>query len=113
MSLVLFTFNEVALQVFSINGKERCKTNEVCKALEYQRQTAKFIKDHCSGENSAHKYELSGRSATEPPVNWPSDSQKYDPYVIEEGLYELVFSSQQPLAKTFRKHCCNVMFSHI
>ena len=47
------------------------------------------------------------------PVNLPLDSQKYDLYISEEGLYNLVFSSQQPLAKSFRKHCCNVMFSHI
>ena len=28
-------------------------------------------------------------------------------------MYELVFSSHQPLTKKFRKHCCNVMFPHI
>ena len=28
-------------------------------------------------------------------------------------MYELLFSSQQPLAKKLRKHCCNVMFPHI
>ena len=28
-------------------------------------------------------------------------------------MYELLFSSQQPLAKSFCKHCCNVMFLHI
>ena len=112
-SLIPFTFNTVELKVVTVEGKQWCRAKEVCKALEYQRQTAKVIKDHCSGENSAQKYELSGRSATDPPVNWPSDSQKYDLYINEEGLYELVFSSQQPLAKEFRKHCCNVMFPHI
>ena len=25
-------------------------------------------------------------------------------------MYELVFSTQQPKAKDFRKHCCNVLF---
>ena len=48
-----------------------------------------------------------------PPVNWPSDSQKYDLYISEKGIYELVFSSQQPFARKFRKHCCNVMLPHI
>ena len=28
-------------------------------------------------------------------------------------MYELLFSSHQPLAKDFRKHCCNAMFPHI
>ena len=28
-------------------------------------------------------------------------------------MYELVFGSQQPKAKEFRKHCCNVMFPHV
>ena len=31
----------------------------------------------------------------------------------EEGMYKLLFSNQQPIAKSFRKHCCNVMFPHI
>ena len=60
-----------------------------------------------------HKYQLSGLTAAVRPVTWPSDSQKYDLYINEEGLYKLVFFSQQPLAKEFRKHCCNVMFPHI
>ena len=47
------------------------------------------------------------------PVNCPKDSQKYDLYINEEGMYEVLFGSQQPLAKKFRKHCCNVMFPHI
>ena len=28
-------------------------------------------------------------------------------------MYELLFSSQQPKAKDFRRHCCNVLFSHV
>ena len=85
----------------------------MCKALEYQRQTAKVIKDHCSRENFAHKYQLIGGSAADPPVNWPIDSQKCNIYLDEEGMYEVLFGSQQPLAKKLRKHCCNVMFLHI
>ena len=27
--------------------------------------------------------------------------------------YEIVFSSQQPKAKDFRRHCCNVLFPHL
>ena len=47
------------------------------------------------------------------PINWPSDSRKYDLYISEEGMYEVLFGSQQTKAKGFRKHCCNVMFPHI
>ena len=35
---------------------------------------------------------------------------KYDIYINEEETYEMVIPSQQPKAKNFRKHCCNVMF---
>ena len=52
-------------------------------------------------------------TATVITISWPSVSRRYNLYLIEEGLYKLVFSSQQPLAKTFRKHCCSVMFPHI
>ena len=51
--------------------------------------------------------------AANTPINWPKDSQKYDIYISEEGMYELVFGSQQPKAKSFRKHCCNVLFPHV
>ena len=34
----------------------------------------------------AHKYQLSGLTAADGPVNWPSDFQKYDLYISEEGL---------------------------
>ena len=44
------------------------------------------------------------------PTDWPKDSQKYDMYTNEEGMYELLFSSQQPKAKDFRRHCFNVLF---
>ena len=47
------------------------------------------------------------------PFNWPADSQKYDIYISEGGIYELVFGSQQPKAKGFRKNCYNTMFQQI
>ena len=33
------------------------------------------------------------------PVDWPKDSQKYNNYINEEGMYKLLYSSQQPEAK--------------
>ena len=47
------------------------------------------------------------------PIIWPKDSQNYDIYINEEGMYEIVFSSQQSKAKDFRRHCCNVLFPHL
>ena len=30
-----------------------------------------------------------------------------------EGMYELLLSSQQPKTKYFRRYCCNVLFPHV
>ena len=110
-SLVPFTFNAVELQVVIISGKGWCRAKEVCKTLEYQKdRTRDVLKKHVSNENEQHKCELTSCAATHRPMNWPCDLQKYDLYISEEGLYELVFSSQQPLAKSFQKHWCNEMF---
>ena len=56
---------------------------------------------------------MSGVPAAVTPINWPKDSQKYNIYINEEGMHEIVFSSQQPKAKDFRRYCCNVMFPQI
>ena len=37
---------------------------------------------------------MSGFIAAGEPVGWPKDSQKYDIYINEEGMHEIVFSSQ-------------------
>ena len=46
-------------------------------------------------------------------MDWPKDSQKYDIYINEEGMHEIIFSSQQPKANDFRRYCCNVLFPHV
>ena len=46
-------------------------------------------------------------------MDWPKDSRKDDYYINEEGIYEIVFSSQQPKAKDLRRHCCSVLFPHL
>ena len=46
------------------------------------------------------------------PVDWPKDSEKYDIYINEEGMYEL-FSSQQRKGKYFKRHCFIVLFPHV
>ena len=55
---------------------------------------------------------MSGVLAAVLPVDWSKDSQKYDIYVNKEGMYEIVYSSQQPKAKDFRRHCWNVLVPH-
>ena len=108
-----FAFNAVELKVVTINGKPWARAKELCKALEYNKKTAHVIRAHCTRENYAQKYDLTSVPTAGTPVNWPKDSQKYDLYISEEGMYEVFFGSQQPLARKLRKHCCNVMFPHV
>ena len=46
-------------------------------------------------------------------MDLPKDLRKDDYYINDEGMYEIVFSSQQPKATYFRRYCCNVIFSQI
>ena len=110
-----FIFSAVELCVVTINEKPWTRAKEVCKALEYSKasKTEDIVKRLCSQENFTHKCQLIGFVSETKPVNWPKDSQKYDIYINEEGMYELLFSSQQPKPKNFRKHCYNVMFPQI
>ena len=110
-ALVPFTFNSIKLFTVTINGKH-CAV-EVCKALEYKRKGKDVIREHVSIENKQHRYELQRGSESEPPFDWPRNSQTEEYYISEEGLFELLFTSQQPKAKDFRKYCFNVMFPQI
>ena len=102
-----FSFNAVELCVVTINEKPWTRTKEVCRALEYNKKTADIVKAFSSQEYYVQKYQMSDFKTAGKPVDWPKDSQKYDNYTNEEGVYELLFSSQQPKAKDFRRHCCN------
>ena len=77
------------------------------------KKTSSIVKNHYSKENYAQKYQLGSVLAAGTPVDWLKDLQKFEIYINEEGMYELLFSSQQPKAKDFRRHCCNVLFSHV
>ena len=81
--------------------------------LPRQKSKAHVIKAHVSPENFTQKYQMRSVPAARTPINWPKDSQKYDIYTNEEGMHELLFSSQQPKAKDFRRHCFNVLFPHV
>ena len=107
-----FAFNALELYVVTINEKLWMRAREVCKALTYEEKTANIVKNHCSKENYTQKYQMNSVPAADTPVDWPKDPQKFDMYINEEGMYELLFSSQQPKAKDFRRHCFNVLFPH-
>ena len=113
-SVMQFPFNGVKLYVMTINEKPWTRAKEVCRALEYEKATkaAHVIKTFCSDKNYAQKYQMSD-VVSESTLDWPKDSQKYDIYINEEGMYKVVFGSHQPKAKAFKRHCCNVMFPHI
>ena len=86
---------------------------ECVRQLNITKKAANIVKNQCSKENYTQKYQMSSVPAVVTPVDWSKDSQKPDIYVKEEGMYEIVFSSQQSKAKDFRRHCCNVLFAHI
>ena len=111
-SAMSFTFSAVELCVVTINEKSWAHAREMCKVLGYRKKTANIVKNHCIKENYTQRYQMNGVPTVVTPVDWPKDSQKYDIYIIWEGIYELLFSSQQPKAKEFRKHFCNMMFPH-
>ena len=108
-----FAFNVVELYVVTINKKPWVGAKEVCRALEYNKKTAYLIKAFCSWENYDQKHRLIKFPAAGNFMDWPRDSRKDDYYISEEGIHEMLFSSQQPKAKNFRRHCCNVLFPQI
>ena len=75
--------------------------------------TFNIVTAHVSAENYAQKYQMSSVHTACTPINWPADSQKYDIYINEGGMSELVFGIQQPKANAFRKHRCSTMFPNI
>ena len=96
-----FAFNAVKLYVATINEKPWTHAREVHRALEYDKATkaADIVKHLSSREISTHKYQFN-EFVSDLNLDWPRDSRK-------------VFSSQQPKAKDFRRHCCNVLFPHV
>ena len=110
-SLVSLKFDE--LFTVTIDGKVWTRAKEVVQsALAYKKDTSDTIRKHCSQENYTHKWQLMSSPAAGE-VKWPSNSQKYDLYMNEEGVYELAFSSQQLKAKAFRRYCCNELFPRV
>ena len=100
-SVMPFVFNAVELCVVTINEKSWTRAREVYRALEYGKATkvADIVKHLCSRENYAHNRQLTEFVFETNFMDWPKDSGKDDFYINEEGMYELVFGSQQPKAK--------------
>ena len=88
-----FVFNAVELCLVTINEKSWTRAREVCKALEYNKKLQTLSKNHCIKGNYAQKYQMSSVPTAVTPVDWSKDSKKYDIYVSEERMYEIVFSS--------------------
>ena len=105
----------VELCVVTINERPWTHAREVCKALEYGKATkaADVVRHLCSKTDYAHKWQLTGLVPKTKPADRPKNPQKYDISINEEGMYEIVFSSQQPKTKDFRRHYCNVLFPHV
>ena len=112
-ALVPFTFNDTKLFTITIKDKPWTRAKEVCRSLNYARNTPNVISDHVSPENRAYKYQLTDFTTAVKLVKWPTDSRKDEYYINEQGMYELAFTSQQKEAKEFRKYCCNTLFPQI
>ena len=108
-----FTFNTVKFCVLTINKNPWTRAKEVCRKFEYNKATeaADIVKHLCGKEKCPHKWQLTELISKR--MDWPRDSRKDDYYNNKEGTYEILFSSQHPKVKKFRKHCCNVLFPHV
>ena len=71
MSLVPFRFENTDIYTVTIDGKPWTRVKEVCKVMEYGRntKTADKVRKFCSLENFAHKHQLSGLVVVTTPVN--------------------------------------------
>ena len=96
------------------NEKPWARAREMSRVLGYNKKTANVVKNHCSKENYAKKYQTSSVLTAATRVNWPKDSQKFDIYINEEGMYELVFfqvnSQRQKTLEGTAAMCCFPMF---
>ena len=77
--------------VATIDEKPWTRTREVCRTLIYDKATkaTDVVRHLCSKTNYAHKWQLTGLVSETKPVDWLIDSQKYDIYTNEEGIYDV------------------------
>ena len=61
----------------------------------------------------AQKYQISDATSADTPLGWSKDWLMYDIHINEEGEYKLLFCSQQPTEKDFKRRYCNVLSPHV
>ena len=73
----------------TINRRPWTRAREVCKTLEYGKATkgADAVRNLCSRENYAHKWQLAQLVSETNFKDWPKDLRKDDYYINEEGMY--------------------------
>ena len=104
LDLIPPVLNDIKLKIVMINGRHWCRGKEVCRALQYNRQSAHIIRKHCSAENICKKQDLVKSVAATDLVEWPKDSNKTDLYINVNGLYELLVKSKQPQSTLLAKN---------
>ena len=72
--MMQFVSNTPELCVVIINEKLWARAMEVCKALSYEKKTAKIVKSHCSKENypqrkTIPKYQMSNVPSVGTPID--------------------------------------------
>ena len=103
-SAMPLSFNAVELCVVTINEKPWTRVKEVYEALEYgTSKTANIMRAHCSPEDITQKYQIMGLVSETRLVNWPTDSKKFDIYINEKGMIQLLVGCQLRLAKEIAK----------
>ena len=112
-SVLPFSFDVVELCVVTINEKTWTRARDVCKALEYCKATkaTDVVRHLCSKTNYAHKWQLT-EFVSEKNL-WIGQKIRKNPIFTSTSKEGMRFSSQQPKAKDFRKHCCYVLFPHV
>ena len=99
-----FTFNAIELCVLTINEKPWTRAREVCKSLEYNKKTADIVRYLCSNESYSQKYQLSSVHAACTLNNWPKYSQKYNIYINEKGMIELLVEHAEYMVIKIIRH---------
>ena len=103
-SAMPLSFNAVELCVVTINEKPWTRAKEVYEALEYgTSKTANIMRAHCRPADITQKYQIMGLVSETRLVNWPTDSKKFDIYINEEGMIQLLVGCQLRLAKEIAK----------
>lgn len=85
----------------AVNSKLWANSREVCRANDVHKttKTADVLMQLCFSENYTKECHLRHFISETNLLSWPKGSQKYKYYTNEEGMYELLFFSQEPKIK--------------